>query len=325
MKRLGFVTLMTFTLLGSAFTQQKITLTPSKDNTLYESSDGSLSDGAGEYIFVGRVGSSGNGAIRRTLIRFDISGSVPSGATILDAKLTLNMSKSIAGPTIVNLKKVTADWGEGASNATANEGKGAPSTINDATWIHRFYNTSSWITPGGDFVSTVSASASVSGVGKYSWGSTAQMVADVQGWLNNPASNFGWILLGDESTPNTAKRFDSRQNTVAANMPSLQLTYGTSAAVGGNTSSPESLILAQNYPNPFNPSTVIRYEVKESGRVSLRVYNTLGGEVRRLVDGWESAGSHAAVFDANGLPTGLYCYKLSTASGEVAKKALFVK
>ena len=70
--------------------------------------------------------------------------------------------------------------------------------------------------PGGDFSSTVSATQAVDGNGAYVWGSTAQMVADVQGWLDSPAANFGWIVLGDEQQSTTAKRFDSRQNPVQA-------------------------------------------------------------------------------------------------------------
>ena len=52
---------------------------------------------------------------------------------------------------------------------------------------------------GGDFSGTASASQSVGAIGQYTW-SSAQMVADVQSWLDTPASNFGWLVLGDEST-----------------------------------------------------------------------------------------------------------------------------
>ena len=97
------------------------------------------------------------------------------------------------------------------------EGDGAPATSNDATWRHRFFDTIFWSTQGGDFSATVSASQSVGAVGQYTW-SSAQMVADVQAWLDNPASNFGWLVLGDETAIATAKRFDTprkRQSTYA--------------------------------------------------------------------------------------------------------------
>jgi len=102
---------------------------------------------------------------------------------------------------VIELHKLLADWGEGTSQATGEEGQGAPATPNDATWRHRFFDTIFWTNEGGDFSAVVSASQSVGPVGQYTW-SSAQMVADVQSWLENPASNFGWLVLGDESTYN---------------------------------------------------------------------------------------------------------------------------
>ena len=121
----------------------------------------------------------------------------------------------------VELHKLLADWGEGTSIAPDPEGEGAPATTNDATWRHRFFDTIFWTTEGGDFSATVSASQSVGPVGQYMW-SSAQMVADVQSWLDNPASNFGWLVLGDESTTQTAKRFDTRES---ASPPVLTIQY----------------------------------------------------------------------------------------------------
>src|SRR5207302_838656 len=54
---------------------------------------------------------------------------------------------------------------------------------------------------------------------------------DVQNWLSSPGSNFGWIVIGDESGTGTAKRFDSRENSTASNQPALTIDYTT----GGNT------------------------------------------------------------------------------------------
>src|SRR5207237_1520208 len=94
-------------------------------------------------------------------------------------------------------------------------------TTNDATWRQRFFDTIFWTMQGGDFSATVSASQSVGPVGQYTW-SSAQMIADVQSWINNPASNFGWLVLGDESTAATAKRFDTRES---ASPPVLFIEY----------------------------------------------------------------------------------------------------
>ncbi len=87
--------------------------------------------------------------------------------------------------------------------------------------------------------------------------------------------------------------------------------------------------LAQNFPNPFNPSTVIRFTVGTQDLASLpirlTVYDILGREVAVLVDGQMSAGAHQVRFDASGLASGVYIYRLS-AGGEVStKRMLFLK
>ena len=78
-----------------------------------------------------------------------------------------------------------------------------------------------WTNEGGDFSATVSASQSVGPIGQYTW-SSAQMVADVQSWLDDPGSNFDWLVLGDESTSATSKRFDTRES---ASPPVLTIQY----------------------------------------------------------------------------------------------------
>ena len=198
---------------------ETVALTPALDNTLYESTLGTISNGAGQHFF---AGTTGNGGVRRGLLAFDLS-SIPAGATVLSATLTLTMSKTIAGETPVALHALTAAWGEGTSDALGEEGAGATATPGDATWLHTFFDTDLWANPGGDFDPAPSAVTPVDGPGVYEWASPA-LVADVAGWLANPSGNFGWALLGDESANSTAKRFDSREND-AANRPRLTVTY----------------------------------------------------------------------------------------------------
>jgi hypothetical protein len=69
-------------------------------------------------------------------------------------------------------------------------------------------------------------------------------------------------------------------------------------------------VLAQNFPNPFNPSTTIRVELPKAGVASLIVYDMLGREVTRLMDGEKAAGSYALRFDGKGLASGVYLYRL---------------
>ena len=208
--------------LASAFT---INIFPSKDNTLYEydPAEGDHSNGAGFHFFAGETAM---GELRRGVLAFDIAGSIPPGSTITAVSLSLNMSRTLLETArTVELHKLLADWGEGTSHAPGEEGDGAPATTNDATWRHRFFDTIFWAMQGGDFSATVSASQVVGPVGQYTW-SSAQMVADVQSWLDNPSSNFGWLVLGDESTNATSKRFDTRES---ASPPVLTIEYTRTA------------------------------------------------------------------------------------------------
>src|SRR4249919_1421776 len=198
-----------------------VNINPSKDNTLYEYDplDGDKSNALGFHFFAGETGMK---ELRRGVLAFDIAGNVPPGSTITAVSLSVNMSRSPTNTAyVVELHKLLADWGEGTSIAPGEEGDGAPATANDATWRHRFFDTIFWTTQGGDFSATVSASQSVGGTGHYTW-SSAQMVADVQSWLDNPASNFGWLVLGDETAIATAKRFDTRES---ASPPMLTIEF----------------------------------------------------------------------------------------------------
>jgi hypothetical protein len=224
------------------------TLFPIKDNTLYEpiAQDGfaDRSDGAGPTMFTGKVkdadadpGSGTRPAIRRAVIEFDIAGAIPAGATINAVQLTLYADKVKLNTGFnVRLHRATSEWGEGTSNTgNSQQGRGEPPTPNDATWRHTFYPNDFWTSPGGDFATTASATTSVGAVGFYTWGSTSGMVADVQTWLNDPAQNHGWVILGDESRTETAKRFATRENTTSSNTwrPKLVVTYTPGTVSGG--------------------------------------------------------------------------------------------
>ncbi len=146
----------------AAVRADSVDIAPSKDNTLYQPAVGEVSNGAGAHIF---AGNDSHSLTRRAVLAFDIAGSVPAGATITAVTLTLNMSRTIAGAESCELHRLSADWGEGTSQAPGEEGAGAPAATGDATWVHRFYPNTLWTTPGGDFISTVSDSVMVSGVG----------------------------------------------------------------------------------------------------------------------------------------------------------------
>ena len=105
-------------------------------------------------------------------------------------------------------------------------------------------------------------------------------------------------------------------------------TYVSSGISVGNetvTNLPSSIQLEQNYPNPFNPNTKISYQLPVSSVVSLKVYDLLGREVATLVDGRMSAGNHHVTFDASGLASGVYLYRISAGNFVQTKRMLLVK
>ena len=196
-----------------------ITLPPARDNTLYQSEAGNISNGQGQHLF---AGTTQKGELRRAVIAFDLS-SIPPWADVVSATLALTMSKSIAGDLPVTLHTLTRDWGEGESDALADEGAGAAAAPGDATWLFNRYDTDRWAAPGGDFDPTPLATTTVGGSGRYAW-TSADLLASVSAWVADPAGNFGWLVMGDEATTPSAKRFDSREND-PANRPSLTVTY----------------------------------------------------------------------------------------------------
>jgi Secretion system C-terminal sorting domain len=203
---------------ATAVAQTTLTFTPSKDNTIYEISN-TVSNGAGSSLF---AGNDNVGRKHRGLMRFDLS-SISSNAIITNVTLQLFVGKTIdMSPRIHELHKLSADWGEGTSIGI---GVGDAATTNDATWSDRFYGVSTWSSLGGDYNSMVSGSLSIGGLGNYTFLSTSQLIADVQDWVSSPSTNYGWILIGEERTTGTARKFDSRESTTPANSPTLTVTF----------------------------------------------------------------------------------------------------
>jgi len=88
---------------------------------------------------------------------------------------------------------------------------------------------------------------------------------------------------------------------------------------------PDKFILHQNYPNPFNPETIIRYQLSFYSDVSLKVFDVLGNEVAELVNIKQPAGSYSVKFDAGGLPSGIYFYRLDAGNFSQVKKMMVLK
>ena len=221
---------------------QVVTLTPVADNTLFLNvlaPNELLSNGAGDGLFSGQTYVHAS-YTHRALIRFDVSA-VPVGAVISAVSLTMTVDRAprFQPDTPVRLHRVTAAWGEGLSSSFG--GTGSVSQLDDANWYERRNPGVMWTNPGGDFVPTASATKLVgSATGQYAWDSTAALIADVAFWVSNPASNFGWILLNDESNIGTTRKFSSRQASNPALWPQLAISFSTPATCLADVASDSS-------------------------------------------------------------------------------------
>lgn len=208
-----------------------VTLVPTADTSLFENSpDNNL--GALTDIPAGMTARSGKRG--RCLFKFDIAANLPPAAVVTSAALTLHVSNEPLTP--VNstflLHRVLRPWGEGHGNDGSTQG--APAVQGDATWNARLYPSPLWSQPGGaapvDFAPLTSASTPIQGVGNYTFHSSSNLVADLQLWLQNPATNFGWILMSQsEFQMGTARRFTSREalaiSSISNNVPKLLVQF----------------------------------------------------------------------------------------------------
>lgn len=213
----------------------EVTLSATKDNTLYQPVQFGepmlTSNGAGAHVFVGKTFSD---LLRRALVQFDIAGNIPAGAQIDAVTLSLRVTKtrdSSSQP--VTLHRLTADWGEGTSDAGEPGGAGAMPSANDATWTQTFFDAELWGTAGGDYVGLASATASAGVIGDFVvFSSTPELVSDVQTWLDSPETNFGWCARGNEVDSGNAKRLASREHPDPAYRPQLSVLFSVPALLG---------------------------------------------------------------------------------------------
>ena len=214
---------------------QEITIAPSSDGTIFQDS-GDLSNSSGQHLFSGATALGRNNAFqRRALLTFDVASSVPANATITGASLSLSVNRAAGSGADVDfgLHSLNSQWNEGATDAGGQEGRGAAAVGDDVTWSRTGFG--DWETEGGDFVAEASAVAAVGGVGNVTWTSDL-LASNIQSWVDDPASNAGWILVGvgDPLLPSTAKRFASRENPDAAARPSLTIQYELAESVLGD-------------------------------------------------------------------------------------------
>ena len=92
---------------------------------------------------------------------------------------------------------------------------------------------------------------------------------------------------------------------------------------------PAKMNLSQNYPNPFNPTTKINFDLPNDSRVNIKIFDVSGREIKTIVNDYKSAGYYTVQFDASGLSSGVYFYKLSTngnnITSTITKKLMLIK
>lgn len=192
------------------------------DTSIFQDTS-SNSSGGFSNLFLGKTKT---GSPRRILIRFDLAGVLPPGATITSA--TLQFYTEFGRPEdVVNatLHAITTPWNEGDNQLKDgdNLGQGSPAESGDATWNHSSFSGSSWTTPGGDFNPTATASGIAGFPDSYFQLSSPGMVIDLQAWLANPATNYGWLIKGENASGN-AKRYYSSEAT-DPRKPTLFIEY----------------------------------------------------------------------------------------------------
>ena len=198
-----------------------IAASASRDATIYSGSS-SIANGSGQYLFAGRTAS---GALRRALLQFDLSA-IPTDALIVSATLSLHLTQAASGEHLVSAHRILGSWTTGSSDPTGNEGAGAAAAPADATWTSRSFGSPSmdWAIAGGDIATAASAFSLIgTDLVRYSI-SSAGLAADVQSWLADPSANHGWILIGDESVNQSARRFGSKEGSTEF-APTLEIEY----------------------------------------------------------------------------------------------------
>jgi hypothetical protein len=118
--------------------------------------------------------------------------------------------------------------------------------------------------------------------------------------------------------------------TIAGNTPDvgivrLALRTSNPVSVGESGVVPAAFVLEQNYPNPFNPTTDIRFQITDYGLVTLKVYDVLGREVATLVNEARPAGTYSVRWNASGMASGMYYYRLRSGNAVAIRKLLILK
>ncbi len=159
--------------------------------------------------------------------------------------------------------------------------------------------------------------------------SVAAMDGNDGGWPliygANPLSSSNLNLAFDEDQISGSERNHTTEQVAYVVFGNQAASKEVARSNEGVTELPDKLSLSQNYPNPFNPTTQIDFSLTEASEINLVVYNTLGQQVAVLAQGFRDAGTHSVSFDASGLASGLYIYRLTVGNQVFTNKMLLSK
>jgi hypothetical protein len=141
------------------------------------------------------------------------------------------------------------------------------------------------------------------------------------------------IIIGGSSVSNYTSYFSGSIDEIrffSGYLSTLQVSKiyqkdGLGTPIEPSATVPKGYQLYQNYPNPFNPSTVIRFDLPHSSKVSLTIYSITGKVVATLVNGIKSAGTHQVIFNAEELASGIYLYELKGDNYRKVQKLTLIK
>ena len=142
--------------------------------------------------------------------------------------------------------------------------------------------------------------------------------------LDNANSEIGKALL-DSKQKNYVYVFNHLTNAWKFAMNVMGANLKKEGEVTAVVNIPTEYGMDQNYPNPFNPSTEIRYQLPENGRVKLEIYDVIGNLITTLIDQEMNAGYHSINWNASGLSSGIYFYRISSANFVATKKLMLMK
>jgi len=160
----------------------------------------------------------------RYLLKFDIANALPVEARIVDAELRLQVGPAGSPTQTYQLHRMLRSWEEGNKGGN----NGSPAGDGETTWLAQYHPATPWASPGGssgvDYAAVPSAISTLGGDGSTNDVRGAALASDVQLWLDEPGTNFGWMLrAADETASQTVRRIKSRETVTGS--PLLTVRY----------------------------------------------------------------------------------------------------